>query len=520
MLIKNGTIIDGTGKPRYKADLRVEQDKIKEIGKLTLKKKELAVNAEGKFVAPGFIDIINRSDTHFSLFESGGSRSLLKQGVTTVLGGSCGTSLAPIINTDSIRPIQKWENISKINMNWSGTKEFLDEIERHKPSINFATLTGHATLRRGLLGDNFGEMNSENLKKIEYLLAQALDEGSFGFSLGLAYSHERIASESELERVIKVLKKKKGLLAIHLRDEGKNLLEAVNEVIDIGRKYKISVHIYHLKAFGREAWGLFPKALETIEGAKDEGVKISFDVYPYSTTATVLYLLLPAWATEGGKAKVLGRLRDKAIREKIREALSEKEADLEDIVIARGNISHIFIGKTLRKIAQNQEISVSEALINMILAAEDQLIGFLPFLNDKNVESAVVSKVGMIASDSSGARIFEKNSGMLIHPRTFGAFPKFLHKFAQEKNTLSWEAAIHKITLMPAEKIGLTKRGRIEKGYFADIVIFDPQEIQDQATFQDPFQYAEGIDWVMVNGGFAVKRGKFQKNRYGRALRK
>ncbi len=521
MLIKNATILDGTGKPRYEADIRVEKVMIKDIGRLVPHRKEPMIDATGKFAVPGFVDIINRSDIHMSLFKQGGMHSLIKQGVTTILGGSCGASLAPIVSRESIKAIQKWGDISKININWASTKEFLDEVERHNPSLNFATLTGHATIRRGLVGDHVGEFSPADFKKAIYLLEQSLADGSYGFSLGLAYSHEKGISQKELDGFAKVLKTKKGLLAVHLRDEGNGLLDGIDDVLGIARKHKIAAHIYHFKAFGRESWGMFSRALEKIEKARDEGVRITFDVYPYTITASVLYLVLPDWVGVGGKKEALERLRDKSTRERIKTELSGKENDFGDITIASGDIDNIFIGKTLKEVALNQATSITDALLNVILSAEDQVVGFMPFLNDKNVEAAILNKAGIIASDGAGYNLSgEQKGGMLVHPRSFGAFSKFLGEYVGKKKFLSWEEAVHKITLMPAEKIGLEKRGKIEKGCFADIVIFDPKKIQDLASFKDPFQYAKGVDFVIVNGGFALKRGKFQKARWGRILRK
>lgn len=520
MLIKNGTIIDGTGKPRYNADVRIGGDRIEDIGHFAPAKREISIDATGKFVTPGFVDILNRSDTHFSLFDPAGFRSLLKQGVTTVLGGGCGASLAPVINGESIKALQKWEDVSKANINWATTKEFLNEVERHNLGVNFATLTGHATLRRGIIGDNFEKLSLENLKKLEYLLEESIAEGSFGLSLGLSYSHEKAADQEELEHFANVVKKNKGVLAAHLRDEGKGLLQAVDEIISIAAKCKISTHIYHFKGFGRESWGVFPRALENIERARSEGVNITFDAYPYDITSSVLYLLLPDWVSYGGKSEVVKRLRDKSARQKIVEEMAEKIGDFENIIIARGDIDPIFIGATLKEIAAKQEVGVIEALLNMILASEDRLVGFMPFINERNMEIAITAKCAMIASDGGGHKITEKKIGMLTHPRSFGAFPKFLREFTREKNILSWEEAIYKITLLPAEKIGLYKRGQLARGYFADLVIFDPEKIRDNATFKDPFQYAEGMGYVLVNGGFALRRGKLQKGRYGKVLRK
>ncbi len=520
MLIKNGTIIDGTSKARFRGDVRIEGERIKEVGNLNAQGKEQVIDAAENFVAPGFIDIINRSDVHFSIFERSGLRSLLTQGITTILGGSCGGSLAPLANNEAIRSIQKWHDVVSLNVNWETTHEFLAEVEKHKLSVNFATLTGHETLRRGVGTDHFKKFSDDKLRKMEYLLARSMDEGSFGLSTGLAYSHERIAPVEEIERLLKIAKNKGGIYATHLRDEGANLLSSVNETIEVSKKFDISSHIFHFKALGGEAWGEFPRALEYVQRARENNINLTFDVYPYTKTASVLYLLLPDWASDGGKKELLKRLTDHNTRERIKKDLIIESKEIGEIVIARGDIDNTFIGKSLNDIAKTGGYSAIDALLNIILASEDRVNGFIPALDEKNVESGVKSNVGFIASDGAGYSIKDRKRGALVHPRSFGAFPRFLGKYIREKNLLSWEEAINKITLMPAEKIGLKKRGRIEKGYFADIVIFNPRTIQDKATFKNPFQYSRGMNYVLVNGGMALKQEKFQKKRYGRVLRK
>jgi N-acyl-D-amino-acid deacylase len=519
MLIKNGTIIDGTGKERFRGDVRIEGDKIKEVGNLKPRRREKTIKADNQFVVPGFVDIINRSDIHTSIFRRSGLRSLIKQGVTTILGGSCGASLAPLAGKEAIRSIQKWQDISRININWASTEEFLEEVGRHKIDLNFATLTGHATLRRGLVGDYFGDLKEEDVKKMEYLLARSIDEGSFGLSMGLEYSHERTASAKELERLLTIVKGKEGLYTAHLRDEGLGLVSSVEEIVGAAKRIGVSSHISHFKALGRKAWGEFPKALDVISNAKSDGVPIDFDIYPYKRTASVLYLLLPDWASEGGKAKVLQRLRDDKTRQKIRDELKEQAGELGETVIGVGDTGDIFAGKTLEEIAKNQDTSVVDALLNVILASEDRVMGFLP-ISERNMKLAMKSSLGFISSDGAGYRIKERDREGLVHPRSFGTFPRFLGRYVRKMNIISWEEAIQKITTLPAQKIGLEKRGRIEKGYFADITVFDPARIRDRATFKNPFQYSRGVNYVIVNGGSALVRGKFTKKQWGRVLRK
>jgi N-acyl-D-amino-acid deacylase len=518
MLIQNGTIIDGTKKERFRGDIRIEGDKIQAIGALEARKGERVIDARNYFVTPGFVDITNHSDTYFSIFERPGLRSLLSQGITTIVGGNCGASLAPIVSPHAIKAIQKWQDVASFNLNWQGTGEFLEELRGHKIALNFATLTGHGTLRRGVVGDNFAALDENAIRKMEYLLEKSLEEGSFGLSTGLAYSHEKIAAPRELERLLKVLKRKDGLYTTHLRDEGMDVGTSVNETIAFVRSAEVPCHISHFKAVGKKAWGEFKRALDMVERAKESGVWISFDIYPYTQTATVLYLLLPDWATEGGKGTVLQRLREEESRRKIYEELSGQEEELGKIIIASGDIDKVFIGKTLSSIAKNQGMTVPQVLLDLILAAEDRVIGFMPTLDEANVKIGIESKAGIIASDGAGYGISDRKKGVLVHPRSFGAFPRFLAQYIRDQGMMSWESAIHKITSFPAERVGLQKRGRIEKGYFADIVIFDPEKLEDKATFKDPFQYCEGIRAVFVNGGMAYREGKFQKKKWGRVL--
>lgn len=520
ILIKNGTIIDGTQKERFRGDIRVEGDKIQAIGILTARKGERVIDARNYLVTPGFVDMTNHSDTYFSIFERPSLRSLLAQGITTIVGGNCGASLAPIVSPEAIKAIQKWQDVGMVNLNWQGTGEFLEELAGHKIALNFATLTGHATLRRGIAGDHFGALDERAMRKMEYLLEKSLEEGSFGLSTGLAYSHEKIAKARELERLLHVLKRKDGLYTTHLRDEGMDLGASVNETITLVRASRVPCHISHFKAVGKHAWGEFKRALDMVERAKESGVWISFDIYPYTQTATVLYLLLPDWVTDEGKGTVLKRLRDEESRRRVYAELEDQKEELGKIIIASGDIDKIFIGKTVSTIANNQGMTVPQVLVDVILAAEDRVIGFMPQLDEANMKIGIESKSGIIASDGAGYGISDRKKGALVHPRSFGTFPRFLARYIRELGMMSWESAIHKITSFPAERLGLQKRGRIERGYFADVVIFDPETLEDKATFKNPFQYSKGIRHVFVNGGMAYRHGKFQKKKWGRVLRK
>ncbi|MBI1888396.1 MAG: amidohydrolase family protein [Candidatus Spechtbacteria bacterium] len=314
------------------------------------------------------------------------------------------------------------------------------------------------------------------------------------------------------------MQKKNRVWTVHLRNEDRDILPALNEIVTLAREVGIRSHISHIKALGKDAWGEFPKSLEMLNAAKESGVNVNFDLYPYDRTATVLYLLLPEWATAGGRLEVLKRLGDRVARKKIKEELAGKAEEISKIVLAYGDIDRTLFGKSIGDIASNQKSSPIEALLDVIIVSGDRVVGFMPSIDEANIRRGIESEMSIVASDGAGYGIRDRKEGMLVHPRSFGAFPKFLGRYVRESRLVSWETAVRKISSYPAETIGMSKRGRIAKGYMADIVIFDPKKIVDRANFQDPFQYAEGIEYVIVNGGIALRKGKFQKARYGRVL--
>lgn len=523
VLIKDATIIDGAKNNKYPADLAISEGRIKKIGRLEDDARaETIIDAKGLFLSPGFIDINNHSDTYLTLFTVPGLESLLRQGITTILGGNCGSSLAPLVKADILKSIQKWADIREINLNWLTFKEFLEEIGRRKISVNFASLVGHSTLRRGVLGDDFRHLKPRELKIVKGLLESALKQGAFGLSAGLAYSHAKIASTKEIVDLAKLVKEYNGIYASHIRGEAEELLPAIEETIEIGKKTKVSIEISHLKAMGKKFWPNMDKAIELIEKARREKIDINFDIYPYSITGSVLYILLPDWVAEGGKEMLLKRLKDPAIKAKIiKEMQEKKDYEYDKITVAISPVDRTFIGKKITEIARAQETSIEEAIINMLIASKGRIITFLDTLSKDNVETGIIHPLSFIASDGFGYNVqyYHKKKEM-VHPRCFGAFPRFLAKYIQDKNLLSWEEAIYKITGGPAQKLGLKDRGLIKKGYWADLVLFNPDKIIDRATFENPFQYPDGIEYVWVNGTMAVGRGECTGKRAGKVLRK
>jgi len=520
ILIRNSTIIDGAKNNKYKADIGITEGKIKLIGRLGAIKAEVVIGADDLYAAPGFIDLNNHSDTYLTLFTIPSLESLLKQGITTILGGVCGSSLAPLVSAETLKTIQKWADIREINLNWLIFKEFLDEVSKMKLSLNFASLVGHSTIRRGILKDDWRKIKPKEMRMMKELLKSSLKEGAFGLSTGLAYSHAKIATIKEIIELAKIVKDFEGLYATHIRGEAEELIPAIEETIEVAKKTKVSTEISHLKAMGRKFWPNMAKAINLIEGAKN--VRINFDVYPYTITGSVLYILLPDWVAEGGRAMFLKRLRNPKIKAKVIQEMQErKDYEYDKITVVMSPMDKTFIGRRITEIAKSQNVSVEEAVVNMLIASEGRVITFLDTLNPDNVEAGLSHALSFIASDGAGYNLqYYFNKRELVHPRCFGAFTRFLGKYVREKQILSWEEAIYKITGGPAEKLGLKDRGLIKEGYWADLVLFNPKKIIDKATFENPYQYSGGIDYVFVNGKTAIEKGVYTGERAGRVLKK
>lgn len=519
LIIKNGTIIDGTKGKKFRADLGIKKDKIRKIGKLEKAPAKRILNAKGFYVSPGFIDINNHSDGYWTLFTIPKASSLVSQGITTILGGNCGSSLAPLLSAESIKSIQKWVNISEVNVNWLTITELFNELEKRKIGVNFATLIGHATLRRGLLKDEVRSVTDQELKIIENMLADSLKAGAFGMSSGLVYSHAQPASTDELIRLAKIVKEHGGIYSSHIRGESEELLPAVKETIKIGRESKVSVEISHLKAMGKNFWSSMEKAIKLIEKAQEAKLNINFDIYPYTITGSVLYILLPDWVAEGGKNELIKRLKDPVVRAKVVKEMQEDKFDYDKITIAMSLEDKTMVGKTIIEIANRKAKTIEEAIIDTLIASDGHIIAFIDSLSEDNVKEGLKHHLSFVCSDGFASDTDYLKKGNLVHPRCFGAFPRFLGEYVRRQKLLSWEEAIYKITGGPADKLGFKGRGKIKKGYFADITIFDPKTIIDKATFKNPFQYSEGIEYVIINGQLVINKGKHTGKLVGRVLK-
>jgi N-acyl-D-amino-acid deacylase len=520
IIIRNGTIIDGTGKPMFKGDLGVHEGMISEIGNLNNEHAHVEVNAEGKYVAPGFIDVNNHSDTYWRIFSNPILESMLYQGVTTIIGGNCGTSLAPLMNREVMKSIQKWTDLKKVSFDWMSMGEFLKEVEKKKLSINFGSLVGHEMLRRGLVGDEVRDITPSEMRIMKKMLTRAMKEGALGFSTGLVYTHAKLASSREIAELAEIAKKYGGVYTTHIRGESHELIKSVEEAIRIAKATGVSLQISHLKAMGEKNWGLMEEALSIIETARTDNINVHFDIYPYTATGSVLYILLPDWVTEGGRSMMLSRLKNPEVRGRVIDEMKESEFDYSKIIVSISSLDKTLNHKKITEIAKMQEKSVEDAIIDLLIASEGRVITMMEVLSEKNVDKGVINPFSIISSNGSGYNIEHKETGEMVHPRNFGSFPRIFANYVRKRSVVGWEEAIRKMSGLPAEKFRLKKRGILAKGNHADIIVFDPESIRDMATVESPYQYSRGIEWVIVNGKTAIRNGMVTEARSGEVIRR
>ncbi|MEK7560531.1 MAG: amidohydrolase family protein [Patescibacteria group bacterium] len=522
IIIKSGLVFDGKGNPPISADIGIKGDEIATVGNVGGAEAATRIDASECYVAPGFIDITNHSDTHLTLFKFPLAESMVMQGVTTMIGGNCGTSLAPL-GGNAILALRKWADLSEFNANWNTVAEYLAEIGNMGLGVNYGMFAGYGMIRRIILKDETRAMADNELAQARFLAEQSMRDGAFGLSLGLAYGHERLATTEEIITVAIAVAETGGILKIHLRSENLRIFPAINEVVRIARETGVRVQISHLKVIGRKAWPSFGEVLDFLHTARESGVDINFDTTAYSTTGSPLYLLLPDWSREGGFAKLFPRLRDPGARRSIRDALAGRTLHYESIVVLSAKTKEI-VGKTIADIAESMGVSPDEALLDILLANDGRVTIVGQTVSPDNTRAAIRDGASFIASDGFGYGIpseaEKEGAGNLIHPRSFGNFARLWHTFVETEHALAPEEAIRKCTSGPAEKIGLADRGIIAPGFKADVIVFNPGAFRDTATYQKPFRYAEGLSWTLINGKIAVENGRLTGLKAGAVLRK
>lgn len=517
LLIKNAKVVDGISETSQVLDVAVVDDKIVNVAPGITTEAEITIDATGKTLAPGFVDLQNHSDSYWQLFDNPSLDALTSQGYTTILVGNCGASLAPLLNSNSLLAMQKWHTLEAANINWQSFSEFLKQLSVQKLACNVGSLVGYSTMRRGIVGDQIRSLEPMEMEMLKKLLQQSLQAGAFGLSSGLSYSHEIIISELELFQLAKVVEENKALFSVHLRSEGTDVVEAVDELLDISEQTGVNLKISHLKVRGEENWEKFPEVLNKIETAFHRGQKVHFDVYPYDRLWQVLYSYLPKWAIEGGRVMMLKHFSDPVQKNKILTYLNNSNVKFPSLMVASTSNKLNFTGKTVGQIAKNLECSSEQAVLHLVQNGGSEVMVFEQNLNFDQVSHLTVHPLSFICTDGAGFSLNEKNR--LVHPRCFGSASKFLSGILRTKE-LSLEQAIKKLSSGPAKKAGFKKRGEIKTGNFADLVLFDETTIKDNATYENPYQLSSGIEYVFVNGKPVVAEGKITEQLPGYALRK
>lgn len=517
LIIKNCLLVDGSGAPARKADVAVQGDKIVNIDQNISTDAEQIVEAEGKVLSPGFIDLQNHSDSYWQIFDNPSFDSLVSQGFTSIVIGNCGASLAPLLSHDALLSVQKWHNLDGANINWQSFSEYIEELSRHRFACNVASLVGYSTLRRGIVGDQVRSLEKEELTALKKFLIESIDSGAFGMSSGLSYSHEIIISEIELYELAKILSQKNALFSIHLRSEGSEVSEAVEESLDIARSTEVNLKISHFKVRNENNWPKFAEVIQKIENAYHKGYNVHFDVYPYNAIWQPLYTYLPRWAIEGGRNVMLKHFENPVQKNKILAYLNNLNVKFPSMIVASTANKLNFVGKTIGQIAKNMEVSSEQAVLHLIQNGGSEVLVFEENLDPQQVHEAVMHPLSFVATDGGGFPANVKDR--LVHPRCFGSAPKFLRE-ALDTQSLTLEKAIKKLTSGPAKKIGLAKRGELKVGNFADMVLFDPEKVNSLADYHNPYRFSQGIEYVFVNGKSVLAEGKLTQQMPGYVLRK
>lgn len=527
LAILNGRIVDGAGNPWYRADIGVAAGRIVSIGRLEGSSKK-KMDAEGLVVAPGFIDMHSHSD--MQLLVNPLAESKIRQGVTTEVIGNCGSSPAPLNKyTREEAKKESGELGKKIDWDWLGFDEFLRKMQRNGVALNVAPLVGNVPIRTYVMGFEARKPKASELAKMKMLLVRCMEEGAFGLSTGLIYSPSCYAKTPEIIELCKVVARYSGIYASHIRGEGDPLISSVREAITIGREAKVPVEIAHHKAAGKRNWGKIKKTLAMIQEAREHGIDVTCDVYPYTAGATGLAAGIPSWAHEGGTDRMIERLKDPKTRSRIKREIERGipgwenligTAGPENVMITSSEKHRNYQGKRISELAKAARKNSLDFIFDL-LVEERSRVGIVLFMIDENdMRKVISSPFSMIGSDAGAQAPYGVLGKAKPHPRSYGTFVRVLGKYVREEGLLTLPEAVRKMTSLPARKVGLWNRGLVRVGNWADLAIFDEDTVGDQATYTDPHQYPTGIECVIVNGKVVVEGKRHTKLLPGKVLRR
>ena len=528
LIVRGGTVFDGTGAEAIRADIGIRGERIAAVGDLSGQTAGKVLNAEGLRVAPGFIDIHTHSD--ISAIYDTGQASAIAMGVTTQVTGNCGLSPGFATNADVFAFEKRWIAPHGARIRWNTFAEFLDMIEGNGISTNFYTLAGHGTLRKRVVGMEERPATGEELTAMQRELEAALSAGAWGLSSGLEYPPSSYADEDELTALCKVAAQSGGFYATHLRNEGDTLVEAVQEALNVAERARIPLQLSHHKAEGRANWGKISTTLGMVDAARERGLDVQLDQYPYTAFMTGLSIqTLPRWALSGTPEETLERLANPEQRARILRDIRAQHPDWDDlsegspwysiqIGVCRGKTE--CQGQTIAALARAAHQNPIEYVLDLLTETG----GFVSAVNfaigEPDIAQVMQYPWTAIGSDGVGTHPGGIASEDKIHPRAYGTFARVLGRYVRDLGVLSEAQAIYKMTGLPAARLGLHERGRIAPGCYADLTLYNPHTVQDSATFDDPHQYAVGIETVLVNGQIALHNGAPNDIRAGIVLRR
>lgn len=527
LLIRNGRIVDGSGSAGYIADVAIKGDRIVKIGKLSQATATRTIDAQGLVVAPGFIDMLGQSETYLLIDPRAMSKVMM--GVTTEITGE-GESIAPI-NDRQIKEQEDFLRRFSLTIDWRTLDEYFKRLDKQGSGVNLGTFVGATQVREYVIGYDDRPPTPQELEQMKKLVADAMRDGALGLSTSLQYVPARFAKTDELVELAKVARQYGGIYATHQRSEANTIDASLDEVFEIAQKAKIPVEIWHLKTAYKKNWGRMPHVLDRIKQARDRGLDITADIYPYIAGSTALSACLPPWALEGGTDKMLDRLRDPQTRQRLKTEISQEQTTWENIYLGSGGPGGVLIGsvvnreleplqgKRISEIAEQQKKDPLDTVFDLILADHGQTGAIYFMMSEDDMRAAMKSALVSFCTDSGSRAVDGPLAGSKSHPRGWGSYPRILGRYVRDEKLLTLEAAIHKMTGAPAARVGLKERGLIKEGMFADITIFDPAQVIDRASFESPNQYPTGIDYVIVNGKLSVDKGERTSVLNGRVLR-
>jgi len=527
VILEGGWVVDGAGNPQYRADVGVRGDRIATIGRLDGARARRTVDVSGLVVAPGFIDMLGWSD--IKVLADGRALSKITQGITTEVTGE-GTSVAPQ-TLETAAADADYNASLGITADWTDLDGYFRRLEQSGSTINIATFVGATQVRRVVLGDADRPPNEAELARMASLVDTAMTQGALGVSSSLVYAPAFYATTSELVALARAARRHGGIYATHIRNEGAGFDEAFDEALTIGREADIPVEIWHLKRAGRENWGDMPRVLARIDSARSAGIDVTADVYPYQASATGLDASIPQWAHEGGTDSMVARLRDPAMRARIRRDMTAPAGGAESFYRGPGSAAGILVagvladslkyleGKSLQSVAALWGVDPIDALLDLVIKDRGNTGAIYFSMSEDDVRGAIAYPWTSFCTDFGAVAPDGILSHEYVHPRVYGSFTRVLGRYVRQYRLLRLEDAVRKMTSLPAQRVGLLDRGVLRPGMAADITVFDPATVIDRASFEQPHQVSDGVRYVMVNGQLVLDDGAVTDARPGRGLR-